>query len=304
MDYQTELGIVKERIEKASDIVIVTHERPTFDSIGSSLALSLACASLGKRVTVACVDAMTVELSRFVGVDKIVTTLGKKNFVISLDYVDGSIEKVSYNIEGNKFNLVIEPRPGVSTFSEENVHFTHSGAQADLIIAVDTISLAGLGSLYEQEKEVFEKVPIIVLDRHPNNAKYGTVNCVDPSAAATAQLISECIQTLGVSFTEDIATNILNALYSATDAFQSSLVTARTFEVAATCRRSNGRKFETSQVQKEPHLPAARDISQQSPIASNDGNIGKQDQRPEQPKKDDQTPADWLKPKIFKSSHL
>ena len=52
MDYQTEITKVKELLAKAKDVLIVTHESPTDDSIGSSLALYLGLTSLGKKVTV------------------------------------------------------------------------------------------------------------------------------------------------------------------------------------------------------------------------------------------------------------
>ena len=112
MDISRDITTVKDLLVKTRDVLIVTHEHPTFDSIGSSLALYLGIAGLGKRVTVACPDPLTVELSSFVGMNKVINALGKKNFIISLDYVDGSIDRVSYNIENHKFNLVIEPRAG------------------------------------------------------------------------------------------------------------------------------------------------------------------------------------------------
>jgi len=140
MDLTADITKVKELLDRATTVVIATHENPTFDSIGSALTLSIGLASLGKKVTVVCPDAMTVELSSFIGVQKVAKEIANKNFVISLDYVDGSIDKVSYNIEGNKFNLVIEPRPGFEGFAEDKVHYTHGGASADLIFTTDTPS--------------------------------------------------------------------------------------------------------------------------------------------------------------------
>src|SRR3990167_6857450 len=155
MDFTNDIGHIKELLEGVANILIVTHEQPSFDSIGSALALSQGLTAIGKKVTVACPDPMTVALSHFIGVNKIVSEIGKKNFIISLDYVDGSIEKVSYNIEGNKFNLVIEPRAGFEPYTADKAHYSYTGTNADLIIAVDTIHLGGLKHLYEDNKELF-----------------------------------------------------------------------------------------------------------------------------------------------------
>lgn len=281
-----DLAKVKELLDKAAEVLIVTHEKPTFDSIGSSLALSLGLSGLGKKVTVACFDPMTVALSNFIGVNKIVSDLAKKNFIVSLDYVDGSIEKVSYNIEGNKFNLVIEPRPGFPPFSQDKVHYSYAGGNADVIICIDTIHLGGLGKLYEDNKELFAGKPIVNIDYHPNNSHYGALNVVDRTVSSTAELIAKTLSTLGAPLTVDIATNLLNAVYGATNNFQNTTVSAGAFELAAVCMKAGGKRFQKPMAQEEiPSIEAVKDIPMQIPSAGSG-----------------RAPSDWLKPKIFKSS--
>lgn len=317
MDYTQQITQVKDVLDKAKDVIIVTHERPTADSIGASLALYLGLTSLGKKVVIACPEPMTVELSSFVGVNKISQEISKKNFVISLDYQEGSIEKVSYNIEGNKFNLVIEPREGYDTFSKDKVSFTNAGTTADVIVAVDTIHLGGLKKLYESEKELYASKPVINIDRHPNNVAYGQVNVIDSQASSTAEVVYQLMTGLGVTISPDMATNLLNAVYSATNNFTSATVTSDAFELAANCVKIGGKRFrrvnpqqqtvseelptgekattETTQqsIVKEPQLMEQKIETHVTPI-----------QLPPQPKKMQEAPADWLKPKIFKSSNL
>lgn len=292
MDTQVDFAKIKEVLDKAAEVLIVTHEKPTFDSIGSSLALSLGLSGLGKKVTVACSDPVTVALSSFVGVNKIASDLAKKNFIISLDYVDGSIEKVSYNIEGNQFNLVIEPRPGFTPFSPDKVHYSYAGANADTIIVVDTIHLGGLGKLYEDNKELFSGKTIINVDYHPNNSHYGTHNIVDHTASSTAEPVARLLSTLGAPLTQDIATNLLNAVYGATNNFQTATVSASAFELAAVCLKAGGRRFTKAVAGEEvPSQEVARDMPRITPT-------------PQSPIQSGQAPSDWLKPKIFKSSNL
>lgn len=308
MDLHVDLPKVKDLLDKATDVLIVTHEHPTFDSIGSSMALSLGLTSLGKKVTVACPDPVTVELSSFIGVNKITSELGKKNFVISLDYVDGSIEKVSYNIEGDKFNLVIEPRAGFEPFTAEKVHYSHAGTNAGVIIVVDTIHLGGLKKLYDEEKDLYAGRPMINVDRHPNNSHFGQVNLIDSAASSTAELVAQLLSGLGVKLTADIATNLLNALYGATNNFLASVVSPGAFEVAAVCVKAGAKRFGVQHVSEEKPVretvqpssmpidvsmkPAQR-IVESPPMQSfpQSAQAGK-------------TPDDWLKPKIFKSSNL
>lgn len=247
----TDITKVKELLDKSQDILIVTHEHPTFDSIGSALSLYLGLAGLGKRVTVACPDDMTVGLSSFVGVNKISKELGKKNFVISLDYVDGSIEKVSYNIENNKFNLVIEPRGGFPPFSQDKVHFSHAGTAVELIFVVDTIHLGGLKKLYEEDKELYATRPIVNIDRHPNNSNYGQINIINNGSSSTAEITAQLLSALGVKLTVDVATNLLNAVYGATNNFTIPNIQASAFEVAAVCVKAGAKRFVSQVTQSE-----------------------------------------------------
>ena len=291
MDYQTEITKVKELLAKAKDVLIVTHESPTDDSIGSSLALYLGLTSLGKKVTVACPDSMKVGLSSYVGVNKITTDLAsKKNFIISLDYVDGSIEKVSYNIEGDKFNLVVEPRPGFDSFSQDKVHYSYASVSVDLIFSVDTIHLGGLKKLYEGNKELFAGKPVVNVDRHANNAQYGSINIIDASASTTAEIVARLLSMLDVKLTADIATNFLNAVYEGTNNFTVPNISAGAFDVASVALKSGGKRF--GLVEETVAPPVTIEQTQQAhdhphPIAPSG-----------------QTPPDWLKPKIFKSSGL
>lgn len=309
MDLQAEIAKVKELLAKAQDVLVVTHEQPSPDSTGSTLALLLGLVSLGKKVTVACPDPMTVALSSFVGVNKVVSQLARKNFVISLDYVDGSIEKVSYNIEGNKFNLVIEPRPGFDTFSQDKVHYAYAGVAAQAIFIVDTIHLGGLKKLYEEDKELFAGKPIVNVDRHPNNTQFGQINVVDPVASSTAEVMARLLSALGVKLTQDIATNLLNAVYGATNNFTVPNITASAFDVASVCIKAGGKRFSDVQepkVQEEvpvletiaptqEHIAHPEAVSPQIPRG--ESRSGVQEVTP-------QAPADWLRPKIFKSSNL
>lgn len=293
MDVQTNLLKIKEHIEKAKSIIIATHKNPSIDSLGSSLSLYLGLLGIGKNVSVVCPDPVTVEYSNLVGVNKLDTKMGgKRNFVISLDYQEGSIEKVSYNIEGSKFNLVIEPRPGFEDFSEQKVHYSHSGGFADLIITVDTQKLEDLGSVYEENREIFGEKPIINIDHHKDNALYGTINCVDTNVSSTTELIAVVMSYSGVKLSEDIATNLINTIIETTNHFQNSNVNARTFEIASVCMKAGGKRFTKQEKQTDSGLIA---LQKDQPTKQHTQGVVQQDQ----PQKTQG--EDWLKPKIFKN---
>jgi bifunctional oligoribonuclease and PAP phosphatase NrnA len=74
---------------------------------------------------------------------------------------------------------------------------------------------------------------VLNIDHHPDNRRYGTVNWIDPSAAATGEMVFDLIRTLGHRITPEIALNLFTAIHTDTGSFRYSNTTPRTFRIAA-----------------------------------------------------------------------
>lgn len=74
---------------------------------------------------------------------------------------------------------------------------------------------------------------VLNIDHHPDNRRYGTVNWIDASAAATGEMVFDLVRALGLKMTRDIALNLFTALHTDTGSFRYSNTTARTFQIAA-----------------------------------------------------------------------
>ncbi len=74
---------------------------------------------------------------------------------------------------------------------------------------------------------------VVNIDHHPDNRRYGDVNWVQPTSAATGEMIHDLIRALGLPITPEIATNLFTAVHMDTGSFRYSNVTAKTFQVAA-----------------------------------------------------------------------
>ena len=81
------LSDLVERIEAADSIVVVSHDRPDGDAIGSSVALGLILEALGKRVTIVNRDPVPESLAFLPGSGKIVRLAGpvEADLLIVLD---------------------------------------------------------------------------------------------------------------------------------------------------------------------------------------------------------------------------
>lgn len=103
----------------------------------------------------------------------------------------------------------------------------------DLIIVCDSASLARLGAVYAESQPGFAALPILNLDHHQTNTRFGRINLVDTTAAATAEIAHELLERLHGEPTPEVATALMVGLVTDTLGFRTDSVTPRTLALAA-----------------------------------------------------------------------
>ena len=103
----------------------------------------------------------------------------------------------------------------------------------DLLIVCDSANLARLGAVYAESRACFQALPVLNLDHHRTNTRFGRVNLVDTAAAATAEIAHALLERLGAAPTREIATALLTGLVTDTLGFRTDSVTPRTLALAA-----------------------------------------------------------------------
>ncbi|HEY2077856.1 MAG TPA: DHHA1 domain-containing protein [Streptosporangiaceae bacterium] len=100
----------------------------------------------------------------------------------------------------------------------------------DVMISFDAASIDRLGRLTGPAAAAGA---LIVLDHHASNTGFGTINLVDPTAAATAVLAAELIDRMGIRLTQDIALGLYAGLVTDTGSFKYASTTPQVHELAA-----------------------------------------------------------------------
>ena len=103
----------------------------------------------------------------------------------------------------------------------------------DLIIVCDAASLPRLGAVYAGSQSHFAALPVLNLDHHRTNTQFGEVNLVDPTAAATAEIVHALLERLNIVPTPATATALMTGLVTDTLGFRTDSVTPRTLALAA-----------------------------------------------------------------------
>ncbi|MDO8503682.1 MAG: hypothetical protein Q7S60_03250 [bacterium] len=258
-------------VSESRSVLILIPANPDLDSVAAALALSLSLKSGGKEISVACPTPMIVEFNRLVGVNRVTDKLGSRNLAISLEnYKADSIEKVSYDIEGEKFTLVLVPKAGSPAPQREQVKIDFAGVSADIVIVVKAENKESLG-MFASNGEIWDPArKIVLLGNFPAQGFQGALEMINPQATCVSEVAFRVIESAGLPIDEDTATNLFLGLHAGTNHFQSQNVVSSTFEVASRLVSLGART--------------------------------KQEFRPVEAQK--QAPADWLGPKVYKGSTL
>ncbi len=117
--------------------------------------------------------------------------------------------------------------PGVERYTR----LEHLQGRFDLVLLTDCPNPARTEGLIDQARQASDAV--VNIDHHPDNRLYGHVNWVEPTAAATGEMLYALLTALPAAITPDVATNLFTAVHTDTGSFRYSNVTPDTFRIAA-----------------------------------------------------------------------
>lgn len=107
-------------------------------------------------------------------------------------------------------------------------------AQTDLLVTVDCADEMRVGPLYDEHPDWFDgSVPLVNIDHHVTNTRFGTTNLIDPEAAATCEVLTMLFLTVGITIDADLATCLLAGMQGDTLGLRTPSTTSRTLRISA-----------------------------------------------------------------------
>ena len=100
----------------------------------------------------------------------------------------------------------------------------------DLFITLDSSSWDMVSG---ERSSKIPDIPIIVIDHHKTNVKYGMINLVDDKVTSVGELLYLVFADWGIVLNKEIATCILTAIIGDTGSFRFPNSTARTLRIAS-----------------------------------------------------------------------
>ncbi len=283
-------SLVQPVLQASSQFTILLPKNPKYDQVASGLAIKLSLESVGKQVTAACPDPMTVEFNRLVGVESVETNIGGRNLLITFGPQTESVDKISYHVENGDLRLVITPKDGAPNLDHRQLQFVPGTSKPEVLILIGAHDLEEYGHIYTNSRDHFNSPNVISLSHTPPTNQFAHYHFADASTSSLSELTTHFLNTLTLSISDDAATNLLSGIEITTGDFRSPAVSASTFEAAATLLKKGARRH--------------------NPIKSSDfpaGSIPQGDSTPGTAEAVQETkapPADWMGPKIYNNPPL
>src|SRR5262249_49785335 len=103
----------------------------------------------------------------------------------------------------------------------------------DLVVALDAGELSRYGDLYMRHQRFFDGALILNLDHHVTSTGCGAVSVIDPTSAATAELLTLLLLNRGAAIDLDAARCLLRGIITDARAFEFDATTERTLAAGA-----------------------------------------------------------------------
>jgi len=237
-------------IEQHQRLLVIPHANVDPDGLSSALACFQVFHALGKDVTVICPDTKPESLSFLPGFETLEQEITEnKDFVVTINLEEGvEVDKLRYTVEDHRVNIIVVPRKG--RIRSQQISLAEGDPKYDLLIVVDSADLSLLGSLYTEHIDLFSDVPILNIDHHISNSRFGQLQMIDPTAASATEVLYGFfmqVPALREKFTPDLATLLLTGLITDTRSFQNPNTTPRSLEVAAELLEKGARQQEIIQ---------------------------------------------------------
>ncbi len=115
--------------------------------------------------------------------------------------------------------------PGAAEVIGPDAARSAGGALYDVVLVVDASSVDRMGSVYH---DGLRDLPLLVIDHHITNTRFGSINWVAPEAAATCQMLVSLADALNLPLSPGLAQCLLTGLVTDTLCFRTNNTTPET----------------------------------------------------------------------------
>lgn len=233
-----------ELIGRSNETLVAVPASPSTDALASALALRLLLERQGKKVEVVSSGFSPQSKHAFLpGLSSVRPFLPQlQQMVVQVDLGSTRLHDITHDVTDGKLNIRLTPRDG--NWAPEDVRAVPADYRFDLAVVIGAQDLESLGPIYESHPEFFFKVPIVNIDQHPANERFGTVNVVDPAASSISEVLYDLFVGHRAMMDDRVATALLAGIIGATKSFRTDNVTPKTLALTGELVAMGGQREE------------------------------------------------------------
>jgi phosphoesterase RecJ-like protein len=192
---------------------------------------------------------MTVDLSPYLATvpDVVVERIRGSKRVLAVSHENPDADTVGATLGvvrlverfgGRADPVCTDPVPALYEFMDGVERFRtdpEPDAAYDLLVLSDCATPERVGEVGQRHRELFDRLPRVVIDHHASNAALAEGDWIDPDAAATCEMVTLLALCLGVPLASDraLATALMAGIVMDTATFAHPNATPRTLAVSA-----------------------------------------------------------------------
>lgn len=215
-------------LSKAKHILILGPEDPSIDVVSTAAAWQIFLRAQGKMADI-CLQGKYQVWNFFPNDVEIKKDLsGANKFQIILNTSQVKVKQLSYDLLDQELRINILPDNG--NFASDDVKIEKGSLSYDLVLTLGVNNLENLGQIFAEHRQFFHHTTIINIDRSILNENFAQLNIVELNSTSLAEISYHFFQD---KLNKDLATCLLAGIISATNSFQSPLVTPELLEIAS-----------------------------------------------------------------------
>lgn len=240
-------------LEKAEHIALLVSQETTADIFAAAEVAAEIFSAKGKRVGFFVPPAVENALH-----PEIYTALKHppillKEFIIALDTAKSPVSQLRYERETERLNIILSPK--TQPLSQEFVSFREGKTLCDCVVTLGIEDIEALNTVYSSDAPLFTETPLINIDIHEKNTRYGEANIVLPEKTSLSELAYEFfVAVYKEPLTSAQATILLSGIMQETDGFKSPRTNADTLLTASELARLGANHIEAYALAKS-HAP-------------------------------------------------
>ncbi len=209
---------------------LITVPQLTIDSIGSALALAIALKKNNIATKVFCPQQTDANYTKLSGLELLTNVYNQNDLIVTLDYPLDQIEKVTYNQDGGKLNLVVQTKENSPKVAENQILISNQASAADINFMLGDETSLGPNCTMTNKGNWISISPTNI------EKSWAKVNIIDQDAPYS-EIFTFLLPMLDLPLNQESAKNLLIALRVATQSFSIN-VSPETFEAGANCLRA------------------------------------------------------------------